>query len=213
MHLEQQDLRSSRIRAQAMRNRNHETSPTEPTKRKEPGLPSARLTFVQRKTWKPASHQAKPNQKVLGERLRKSRTAAGFVPKPCETATTKTAETLPTEPTKRKEKELPSATLTFVQRKTWRPASHQAKPNQKVLGERLRKSRTAAGFVPKPCETATAKSAETSPTEPTKRKEKELPSASRHVAQQQDSCSSRIRAQAMRNRNHKNCRNVAYGTH
>ena len=157
MHLEQQDSRSSRIRAEAMRNRNHETSPTEPTKRKEPGLPSARLTFVQRKTWKPASHQAKPNQKVLGERLRKSRTAAGFVPKPCETATTKTAETLPTEPTKRKEKELPSATLTFVQRKTQPKGAWGA------------------------------------------------------LAKKQNS--SRIRAQAMRNRNRKNCRNVAYGTH
>ena len=34
---------------------------------------------------------------MLGERLRKSRTAAGFVPKPCETATSKTLETSPTD--------------------------------------------------------------------------------------------------------------------
>ena len=96
--------------------------------------------------------------------------AAGVVPKPYETATTKRRLR---NPLKGKNQDC----LQQEQRKTWRPASHQAKPNQKVLGERLRKSRTAAGFVPKPCETATTKTAETLPTEPTKRKEKELPSA------------------------------------
>ena len=66
----------------------------------------------------------------------------------------KTAETLLLEPTQNKEKRLPQARQTFAQRKTWKPASHQAKVKKKVFGTRMRKSRTPAGFVPKPCETA-----------------------------------------------------------
>ena len=40
------------------------------------------------------------------------------------------------------------------------------------FGKRFRKPRTAAGFVPKACKTQARKTLETSPTEPTKRKEK-----------------------------------------
>ena len=40
---------------------------------------TARQTFAQRKTWKPASHQAKLKKKVFGTRMRKGRTPAGFV--------------------------------------------------------------------------------------------------------------------------------------
>ena len=73
----------------------------------------------------------------------------------------KTAETLLLEPTKNKEK----------QRKTWKPASHQAKLKKKVFGTRRRKSRTPAGFVPKPLRNRSRKNAETSLLEPTKNKE------------------------------------------
>ena len=41
------------------------------------------------------------------------------------------------------------------------------------LGKRFRKPQTAAGFVPKACKTQANKTLETSPTEPTKKKEKE----------------------------------------
>ena len=67
----------------------------------------------------------------------------------------KTAETLLLEPTKNKEK----------------PASHQAKLKKKVFGTRMRKSRTPAGFVPKPLRNRSQKNAETSLLEPTKKKE------------------------------------------
>ena len=72
----------------------------------------------------------------------------------CETAARKIAETLPLEPTKKKQKD-------------GKPASNQAKPKKKVFGERMRKSRTQAGFVPKPCKTVARKTLETSPTKPT----------------------------------------------
>ena len=65
----------------------------------------------------------------------------------------KTAETLLLEPTKKK------------------PASHQAKLKKKVFGTRMRKSRTPAGFVPKPLRNRSQKNAETSLLEPTKKKE------------------------------------------
>ena len=104
-------------------------------------------TFAQRKTWKPASHQAKLKKKVFGTRMRKSRTPAGFVPKPLRNRSRKNAETSLLEPTqnkeivpkpcetaarkmpkrcfwnllnidKNKEKRLPQARQTFAQRKT-----------------------------------------------------------------------------------------------
>ena len=62
----------------------------------------------------------------------------------CETAARKIAETLPLEPTKKKQKD-------------GKPAGNQAKPNKKVFGERMRKSRTPAGFVPKPRKTVASK--------------------------------------------------------
>ena len=72
----------------------------------------------------------------------------------CETAARKIAETLPLEPTKKKQKD-------------GKPASNQAKPKKKVFGERMRKSRTPAGFVPRPCKTVARKTLETSPTKRT----------------------------------------------
>ena len=83
----------------------------------------------------------------------------------------KNAETLLLEPTKNKEKRLPQARQTFAQRKTWKPASHQAKLKKKVFGARMRKSRTPAGFVPKPLRNRSRKNAETSLLEPIKKKE------------------------------------------
>ena len=85
------------------------------------------------------------------------------------------------------------------------------------MEDRFRKPQTAAGFEPKSRKTATAKTAATSLTKPTQKKEtrkdclqqrsdlgRPLPKASN---------SSRIRAQVTQNRNRKNCRNVAYKTH
>ena len=127
--------------------KNPETLLLEPIKKKEivpkPCETAARKlpkrcfwNLLKTKT-KPASHQAKLKKKVFGTRMRKGRTPAGFVPKPLRNRSRKTAETLllePTknaetlllEPTKNKEKRLPQARQTFAQRKTWKPASHQA---------------------------------------------------------------------------------------
>ena len=84
----------------------------------------------------------------------------------------KTAETLLLEPTKNKEKKSPQARQTFAQRKTWKPASHQAKLKKKVFGTRMRKGRTPAGFVPKPLRNRSRKNAETSLLEPIKKRKK-----------------------------------------
>ena len=84
----------------------------------------------------------------------------------------KTAETLLLEPTKNKEKKSPQAKQTFAQRKTWKPASHQAKLKKKVFGTRMRKGRTPAGFVPKPLRNRSRKNAETSLLEPIKKRKK-----------------------------------------
>ena len=75
----------------------------EPTKNKEKRLPQARQTFAQRKTWKPASHQAKLKKKVFGTRMRKGRTPAGLAPKPLRNRSRKNLETSLLEPTKNKE--------------------------------------------------------------------------------------------------------------
>ena len=120
---------------------------------------TARQTFAQRKTWKPASHQAKLKKKV---------------PKPCESAARKMPKRCfwnLLNINKNKEKRLPQARQTFAQRKTWKPASHQTKPMKNVLGTRMRKSRTPAGFVPKPLRNRSRKNAKTSLLEPTKNKE------------------------------------------
>ena len=66
----------------------------------------------------------------------------------------KTAETLLLDPTKTKKK----------------PASHQAKLKKKVFGTRMRKGRTPAGFVPKPLRNRSRKNAETSLSEPIRKK-------------------------------------------
>ena len=181
------------------------------------------LPNLQRKTWKPASHQAKLKKKVFGTRMRKGRTPAGFVPKPLRNRSRKNAETSLLEPIKKKEigpkpcetaarklpkrcfwnlrkmpkrekcrcetaarklpkrcfwnllktkkKRLPQARQTFAQRKTWKPASHQAKLKKKVFGARMRKGRTPAGLAPKPLRNRSRKNLETSLLEPTKNKE------------------------------------------
>ena len=65
------------------------------------------------------------------------------------------------------------------------PTAHRADIISKFgFGKRLRKPRTAAGFVPKACKTQANKTLETSPTEPTKKKEKERKQAFRHRKKQ-----------------------------
>ena len=173
---------------------------------------------------------------------RKTQTAAGFMPKPCETATRKSAETsllrnalkarlsssknrwqslddvlLPErlERLKQQQDSCPSHAKQQrekVPKRRLRNAlkarlSSSQKPME-IVGRRAfagapRKIQTAAGFVPKPCETATRKSAETSLTERTT--SYRLSSRNRWTtcfcrSASKDSNSSRIRTQAMRNR-------------
>jgi len=105
--------------------------------------------------------------------MRKSRTPAGFVPKPLRNCILKNPETLLLAPTKNKEvapKPCETARQTFAQRKTWKPARHQAKLKKEVFGTRMRKSRTPAGFMPKPLRNCSRKNPETLLLEPTKNK-------------------------------------------
>ena len=95
-----------------------------------------------------------PKQQGLGplaDRLRNSRTVAGFVSKPCETATTNNAETLSTERVK--------SWSSF--QSLWRTATKW--PTSKTITSHFRNSRTVAGFVSEPCETATTHNAEMLP--------------------------------------------------
>ena len=127
-------------------------------------------------------------------------------------------------------KRLPPAKKTLVSKSDLgRPLPKAS--NSSRIRARFRKPQTAAGFEPKSAgfepksrKTATAKSAETSLTEPTQKKErdkKRIPPAKKTLVSKSDlgrplpkaSNSSRIRAQVTQNRNRKNCRNVAYKTH
>ena len=94
-----------------------------------------------------------------------------IVPKPCETAARKLPKRCFWNLLKTKKK-LPQARQTFAQRKTWKPASHQAKLKKKVFWTRMRKGRTPAGFVPKPLRNRSRKNAETSLLEPIKKRKK-----------------------------------------
>ena len=121
---------------------------------------------------------------ALEYRLRKPRTAARFGPKPCETATTKTLETSSlTKPIRRlqkrkknERKRLAPARKTFAHASRGRHIAYTklaSKASRNLALEyRLRKPQTAARFGPKPCETATTKTLETSLTKPIKKKEK-----------------------------------------
>ena len=85
----------------------------------------------------------------------KGRTPAGFVPKPLRNCSQKNY------------RNVAFGTHTKKKQKDGKPAGNQAKPKKKVFGERMRKSRTPAGFVPKPCKTVARKTLETSPTKRT----------------------------------------------
>ena len=174
-----------------LRNRsrkNAETSLLEPIKKKEivpKPCETAARKLPKRCFWnllktkkKPASHQAKLKKKVFGTRMRKSRTRAGFVPKPLRNRSRKNAETSLLEPTQNKEKRLPQARQTFAQRKTWKPASHQAKLKKKVFGTRMRNVRLGSLQATRPnsrkrcLRNRSRKNAETLLLEPTQNKEK-----------------------------------------
>ena len=75
-------------------------------------------------------------------------------PKPCETAARK----------------LPKRCFWTLLKTKKKPASHQAKLKKKVFGTRMRKGRTPAGFVPKPLRNRSRKNAETSLSEPIRKK-------------------------------------------
>ena len=100
------------------------------------------------------------------------------MPKPCETAARKLPKRCFWNLLKTKKKgceRLPQARQTFAQRKTWKPASHQAKRKKKVFGACMRQGRTPAGLAPKPLPNRSRKNAETSLLEPIKKKEKIVP--------------------------------------
>ena len=75
-----------------------------------------------RRFWNPLKTKKKQRNSALATRNRSQ----------------KNAETLLLETIQNKEKKLPQARQTFVQRKTWKPASHQTKPMKNVLGTRMR---------------------------------------------------------------------------
>ena len=100
------------------------------------------------------SNIKKERPKPLADRLRNRRTAAGFVPKPCETATTNNAEMLLTKRIK--------SWMSF--QNLWRTASPSRFRAQTM---RIHRQKTA----------------ETSPTEPVKNKEQRLPPARKNFAQ------------------------------
>ena len=100
-------LKRKKYSAQTMRNRSQKTAETlllEPTKNKEKRLPQARQTFAQRKTWKPASHQAKLKKKVFGTRSEKAEPQQVLCPSHCETAAGKMPKRRCWNPLKRKKK-------------------------------------------------------------------------------------------------------------
>ena len=160
-----------------------------PLKRKMKGKDWLQQGTPLRKPWRtlpgadisPTKLASKASRNLALEyRLRKPRTAARFGPKPCETATTKTLETSLTKPMKKKEKWMKGKDWP-QQGKPWRtlpgadisPTKLASKASRNLALEyRLRKPRTAARFGPKPCETATTKTLETSLTKPIKKKEK-----------------------------------------
>ena len=96
--------------------------------------------------------------------MRKSRTPAGFVPKPLRNRSQKNAETSLLEPLKTM-KSCPSHCETAATRQSPR----------KLRRERIRKSRAPAGFVPKPLPNRSQKNAETSLLEPIKKERSIVP--------------------------------------
>ena len=150
---------------------------------------------------KPASYQAKLKKKVFGTRMRKSRTPAGFVPKPLRNRSQenakrrfwnplkrkkysaqtmrnrsrKTAETLLLEPTKNKEKRLRKVASSKAQRNIRLGSLQATRPTQEkgVWGAHA-KRQTPAGLAPKPLPNRSRKNAETSLLEPIKIKKKEI---------------------------------------
>ena len=114
---------------------------------------------------------------ALENRLRKPQTAAGFVPKACETQARKTAERHQqvSSPPSGLGKPLAKASnssrirakgLRNTSQKNCRTSPLESIKNNKSLAlrlaleNRLRKPQTAAGFVPKACETQARKTAE-----------------------------------------------------
>jgi len=161
--------------AKPQRKKTLETLPTERIRKNEPPgktqpkrcLGSA-FEKAEQQQDSPQATQQNQTKKVLEERLRTSRAAARFAPMHCETATKKTLETLPTERIRKKEppgKTQPKKCLGSAFEKAEQQQDSLQAIRQKVLGERLRKSRTAARFAPLPCEAATTKTLETLPTE------------------------------------------------
>ena len=168
---------------------------------------------------------------ALENRMRKPQTAAGFVPKACETQARKTLETLPTEPTKKKEKNASSkenlgaryAPLESLRKQLeiwpWKTASESLKQQQDSCP--MQHAKRKPEKLSKRCLR-----------NPLKRKKK-MPPARKTLApgtllwnryesnsksglgkpHPKASNSSRIRAQSTRNASPKNSRNVAYGTH
>ena len=87
---------------------------------------------------------AKPKKKVFGERMRKSRTQAGFVLKPCKTVAKKTLETSPTKRTILKDsktsKPCETAARKMPKRCFWNPLKTRQNPRKRCVGSACEKA-------------------------------------------------------------------------
>ena len=101
-------------------------------------------------------NKAKPKKKVLGERMRKSRAPAGFVPKPLRNCSPINAETLLLEPTKNKEivpKPCETAATKMPKRCFWNPLKTRQNPRERCLGSACEKAEPQQVLCPSHCET------------------------------------------------------------
>ena len=158
--------------------------------------------------------------KPLTNRFRNSRTAAGFVSKPCETATRNNAETLPTKRIKcwMSFQNLWRAAMKCQTSKTSvqslrRTASETAEQQQDSCpNHAIQRPRT----MPKRCLRNALGAEWASKTfggPPGNVKHQKLASQAFGGPLPKQPNSSRIRVQTMRNSDHEQCRNVAYETH
>ena len=166
-----------------MRNRSQKTAETlllEPTKNKEKACKPPGQTRLKKKVFGTRKQVLCPSHcKTAARKMPKRRfwnplKRKKYSAQTMRNRSQKTAETLLLEPTKNKEKRLPQARQTFAQRKTWKPASHQAKLKKKVFGTRHAKRQNPSRFsARKPLRNRSRKNLETSLLEPTN-KNKEI---------------------------------------
>ena len=121
----------------------------------------------------------RPNsrKRCLGRACEKAEPQQVLCPSHCETVAGKMPKRRCWNPLKRERNRAQTTARKLPKRCFWtllktkkKPASHQAKLKKKVFGTRMRKGRTPAGFVPKPLRNRSRKNAETSLSEPIRKK-------------------------------------------